>query len=290
MSDSEFDEFDDSFAVDDSFLQQLDDIEVKASTSTRTSSVSAAVAQLPTPTFHRNAQAGPSRTTGKDSGASRRAAALGVRLPRPAPHPSSDDYGDMSFTAESLEQIDQATRPKGTTIIPSSGIGRQRSFARSTSGNMLQTHLNFRRENPYTKGKRWDRTAFAATGRRRVAARKGKAKARATYDDDEDDEEDEDDEPLAPDPTPRVDTCEVLCARQQLTTAKPYEPQKHHFVQSTISNYLYPTNHPKRSYQYDIIRSCFTDNTLVALPTGLGKTFVAGVVMLNCELNISNSS
>lgn len=77
---------------------------------------------------------------------------------------------------------------------------------------MLQTHLNFRRENPYTPGKRWDRTAFAATGRRIVANKnngKGKGRARDQYDDD-DEEEEEDDwgDPLAPDPAPLVDTCE----------------------------------------------------------------------------------
>lgn len=54
------------------------------------------------------------------------------------------------------------------------------------------------------------------------------------------------------------------------------------FNRSTIKDYIYPTNHPKRDYQFDIIRACFTDNCLVALPTGLGKTFIAGVVMLNC--------
>ncbi len=36
-----------------------------------------------------------------------------------------------------------------------------------------------------------------------------------------------------------------------------------------------------RKYQYDIVRSCLFDNTLVSLPTGLGKTFIAAVVMYN---------
>lgn len=70
----------------------------------------------------------------------------------------------------------------------------------------------------------------------------------------------------------------------KLTSANPYEPPLHSYDHEAIKTYVYPTNHPKRKYQYEIIRNCFTDNTLVALPTGLGKTFVAGVVMLNCEL------
>ena len=49
-------------------------------------------------------------------------------------------------------------------------------------------------------------------------------------------------------------------------------------------HWVYPINRPKRDYQYNIVRNCLFDNTLVALPTGLGKTLIAGVVMLNCTL------
>ncbi|GBE78153.1 hypothetical protein SCP_0110360 [Sparassis crispa] len=45
--------------------------------------------------------------------------------------------------------------------------------------------------------------------------------------------------------------------------------------------WIYPLNHPKRDYQFNIVRHCLFENTLVALPTGLGKTFIAGTVMLN---------
>lgn len=214
MSDSEFDDFD-SFAVDESFLQQVDDIAAKATTTTRAPAVTSA----PPPRPPSRPSAPFSRAGNSEAGPSRRAAALGVRLPRPPPNPSSDDYDDgVSFTAESLEQIDQvAVRPQrgGTTILPSSGLSRNRSLGRTPSGQfMLQTHLNFRRENPYTPGKRWDRTAFAATGRRIVANKsngkgKGKGRARDQYDDDDEEEEEEDwGDPLAPDPAPLVDTCE----------------------------------------------------------------------------------
>ena len=36
-----------------------------------------------------------------------------------------------------------------------------------------------------------------------------------------------------------------------------------------------------RKYQFDIVQSCLYTNTLVCLPTGLGKTFIAAVIMYN---------
>ncbi|KZV77669.1 P-loop containing nucleoside triphosphate hydrolase protein [Peniophora sp. CONT] len=48
-----------------------------------------------------------------------------------------------------------------------------------------------------------------------------------------------------------------------------------------IKKWWYPMNVSKRDYQFNISRHCLFENTLVALPTGLGKTFIAGVVMLN---------
>ncbi|XP_064622547.1 uncharacterized protein LOC135484794 [Lineus longissimus] len=43
----------------------------------------------------------------------------------------------------------------------------------------------------------------------------------------------------------------------------------------------YPTNYPVRDYQLNIVQSAIYRNTLVCLPTGLGKTFIAAVVMYN---------
>ena len=45
--------------------------------------------------------------------------------------------------------------------------------------------------------------------------------------------------------------------------------------------WIYPTNYPIRDYQFNIVQKALFTNTLVCLPTGLGKTFIAAVVMYN---------
>src|ERR1700761_3041963 len=40
-------------------------------------------------------------------------------------------------------------------------------------------------------------------------------------------------------------------------------------------------NYSQRTYQYNIVYEALFANTMVCLPTGLGKTFIAAVVMLN---------
>jgi hypothetical protein len=55
----------------------------------------------------------------------------------------------------------------------------------------------------------------------------------------------------------------------------------------SIKHWMYPLNKPRRDYQFNIVKHSLFENTLVALPTGLGKTFIAGVVMLNCQFALS---
>lgn len=53
------------------------------------------------------------------------------------------------------------------------------------------------------------------------------------------------------------------------------------FCTSAGALWVYPTNCPVRDYQLHIARAALFCNTLVCLPTGLGKTFIAAVVMYN---------
>ncbi|AEO65838.1 uncharacterized protein THITE_36500 [Thermothielavioides terrestris NRRL 8126] len=63
----------------------------------------------------------------------------------------------------------------------------------------------------------------------------------------------------------------------------PPEPPTHHELdQRELSTWVYPLNlGPIRDYQFSIVKNALFNNTLVALPTGLGKTFIAATVMLN---------
>lgn len=61
------------------------------------------------------------------------------------------------------------------------------------------------------------------------------------------------------------------------------EPATHHELnREALATWVYPTNLGTiRDYQYSIVARGLYHNTLVALPTGLGKTFIAATIMLN---------
>ncbi len=46
-------------------------------------------------------------------------------------------------------------------------------------------------------------------------------------------------------------------------------------------HWVYPSGVGERRYQVEIIKQALLQNTLVCLPTGLGKTLIAAVVMHN---------
>ncbi|OAR01115.1 hypothetical protein LLEC1_03568 [Akanthomyces lecanii] len=63
----------------------------------------------------------------------------------------------------------------------------------------------------------------------------------------------------------------------------PREEASHHDLDmEAMETWVYPTNLGAiRDYQFSIVKNSLFNNTLVALPTGLGKTFIAATVMLN---------
>ncbi|KAJ4163405.1 hypothetical protein LMH87_005139 [Akanthomyces muscarius] len=60
------------------------------------------------------------------------------------------------------------------------------------------------------------------------------------------------------------------------------EASHHELDKEAMQTWVYPTNLGAiRDYQFSIVKNSLFNNTLVALPTGLGKTFIAATVMLN---------
>ena len=63
---------------------------------------------------------------------------------------------------------------------------------------------------------------------------------------------------------------------------KDEKPTHHKLDQEALQTWVYPTNLGTiRDYQFNIVHRGLYHNLLVALPTGLGKTFIAATVMLN---------
>ncbi|BGP19442.1 hypothetical protein JCM10213_000681 [Rhodosporidiobolus nylandii] len=138
--------------------------------------------------------------------------------------------------------------------------------------------------------KTWDPASFAKHGWSKKNAAAAKAKARGTgkgkgkqrasrlsdeeednWDEDDvlDDDSDDDENPFLVDTT--------------YDPKAPIPPIKWQPDEEAMKTFIYPVqpDKPKRTYQYNIVTRALYDNTLVSLPTGLGKTFIAAVVMLN---------
>lgn len=60
-----------------------------------------------------------------------------------------------------------------------------------------------------------------------------------------------------------------------------FGPTHHDFNDESLFKYIYPTNFEVRDYQFDIVKKALLANVLCAIPTGMGKTFIASTVMLN---------
>lgn len=219
-----------------------------------------------------------------------------------APVAHSDDFDDYfsgdddSFLAE-VNMLDKpGTSKAASAAVPAArappwpAAGKQNATTAGNQGKLLQKDLfgkTITLQQPSTSSysgqtvvrtivrKQWDRTFYAKSGPARQAAKgksksKGKGKARAM---DDDDEEDEDDNLDSEDEgNPLFDPEEAR---------KPPKPMKLLPDREACKTFVYPINKQLRKYQYDIIAKAFFHDTLVALPTGLGKTFLAAVLMYN---------
>lgn len=72
-------------------------------------------------------------------------------------------------------------------------------------------------------------------------------------------------------------------SRPSLGTRPVYTPGPVPFDESCIDHWIFPCHDafPTRQYQLEITQTAMFHNTLVSLPTGLGKTLIAAVVLYN---------
>ncbi|KAL6658464.1 hypothetical protein ACP70R_004050 [Stipagrostis hirtigluma subsp. patula] len=70
------------------------------------------------------------------------------------------------------------------------------------------------------------------------------------------------------------------CSRRAVQEVT-YEPCAVALDHEAVQTWIYPTNMVVREYQKYMVEKALFTNTLIALPTGLGKTFIAAVVMYN---------
>lgn len=68
---------------------------------------------------------------------------------------------------------------------------------------------------------------------------------------------------------------------EEIKTTVSYGPTQHILNYDNIKTYIYPTNYEIRDYQFSIVQRALLENVLCAIPTGMGKTFIASTVMLN---------
>ncbi|GAA5836929.1 hypothetical protein JCM9279_007704 [Rhodotorula babjevae] len=135
--------------------------------------------------------------------------------------------------------------------------------------------------------KEWDRSSFAKHGWSKRGAAEAKAKAQGkrpkgkgrSYGSDED----EWDEDNVLDDDDDGDDGEDFLVDTSYDPKAPILPIKWDPDREAARTFVYPVqpDKPMRVYQYNIVSRALFENTLVSLPTGLGKTFIAAVVMLN---------
>ncbi|KAG9235769.1 hypothetical protein BJ875DRAFT_458383 [Amylocarpus encephaloides] len=79
-----------------------------------------------------------------------------------------------------------------------------------------------------------------------------------------------------------VSTSQANKVRNFIVDLPPEAATHHVLVNEAIKTWVYPVNLGViRQYQFTIVKNGLFNNLLVALPTGLGKTFIAATIMLN---------
>jgi superfamily II DNA or RNA helicase len=191
-----------------------------------------------------------------------------------------DDFDDSAL--DEIAQIESTFTSRNPVPGPSQNPARFKQMTllggtvplpppKTVSQSQGRQHASSSQNDPFPKTvarKRWDRIVAAKKGW--AADKKGKGKARARDSEDEHDQDEADD----------LDDF-IVYDDASMDPHAPPPPIKLLPDPEAVKTWIYPLNKPLRSYQFNITQKALYNNVLVSLPTGLGKTFIAAVVMRN---------
>ena len=162
-----------------------------------------------------------------------------------------DDFTDDAIVIDdaALEQIDKIESSNYRPAVSSQNLVQQTLWGAPPPNKSKPIARPILIQKEHTGAKQqWNHAKMSISS---------KDKKRMSKDEDEDDIM-VDDEPFEFEQFPNI-------------PEEPILPMKHSFDSNAIKSWIYPTNRPVRDYQFNITEQCLFQNTLVALPTGLGK-------------------
>lgn len=191
-----------------------------------------------------------------------------------------DDDDDIIFDDAALAHLDAIDKAAQSGLLPrKSGPVELPNLKQKTLFGTVAQPLagSSKAVQPVAKTKatkKWDFSSFARLGWSKKRAEQAKSKAKGKKKAYASDEEPWDEEEDVLDDDGAEEEALIEPVSERLPIKWPPDP-------AAVKTWHYPVqpDKPLRTYQYNIAYKCLLDNTLVSLPTGLGKTFIAACVM-----------